>query len=232
MPFNKQCDIKENICKSDGPDNQCTYKPLSYLTYLYLQKKQCISKTFPTSPSSNISPGWEWDHNKKQQAHFQNFSNFSCWNLFPPIFPQVESEIAGAPNWRRVPGFPIYATGGCHGIWYWDTMYPSWHLILRYIQADINVPAMESDIEIQCIGYMPADINVILRYMPADIEIHASWHQCLCFFFQANHWRTMLANALKQRWRSMTSKRMSFGSVLGDSSMIFDISFIFSLWLF
>ena len=25
---------------------------------------------------------------------------------------QVESEIAGAPNWRRVPGFPIYATGG------------------------------------------------------------------------------------------------------------------------
>ena len=27
-------------------------------------------------------------------------------------FPlQIESEIAGAPNWRRVPGFPIYATG-------------------------------------------------------------------------------------------------------------------------
>merc|ERR1719367_542479 len=24
---------------------------------------------------------------------------------------KVESEIAGAPNWRRVPGFPIYATG-------------------------------------------------------------------------------------------------------------------------
>ena len=24
---------------------------------------------------------------------------------------QIESEIAGAPNWRRVPGFPIYATG-------------------------------------------------------------------------------------------------------------------------
>ena len=89
---------------------------------------------------------------EKRQAHFQNFSNFSCWNLFPPIFPQVESEIAGAPNWRRVPGFPIYATGGCHGIWYWDTC-------------------------------MPADIwywdtcMLILRYM------HASWDQCLCFFF-------------------------------------------------
>ena len=62
---------------------------------------------------------------EKRQAHFQNFSNFSCWNLFPPIFPQVESEIAGAPNWRRVPGFPIYATGGCHGIWHWDTCMPA-----------------------------------------------------------------------------------------------------------
>jgi len=28
-----------------------------------------------------------------------------------PDMVKVESEIAGAPNWRRVPGFPIYATG-------------------------------------------------------------------------------------------------------------------------
>jgi len=28
-----------------------------------------------------------------------------------PTMVKVESEIAGAPNWRRVPGFPIYATG-------------------------------------------------------------------------------------------------------------------------
>merc|ERR1719447_10077 len=28
-----------------------------------------------------------------------------------PTCVKIESEIAGAPNWRRVPGFPIYATG-------------------------------------------------------------------------------------------------------------------------
>ena len=53
MPFNKQCDIKENICKSDGPDNQCTYKPLSSLTFLYLQKKTVHFKNF-SAPTSHV----------------------------------------------------------------------------------------------------------------------------------------------------------------------------------
>ena len=38
-------------------------------------------------------------------------------------------------------------------------------------------------------------------------------HQSL---LQANHWRTTLANVLKQRWRSMMSKRMLSGSVSGE----------------
>ena len=69
MPFNKQCDIKENICKSDGPDNQCTYKPLSYLTYLYLQKKT---------------------------VHFKNFSNFSFLQYFPRLRVRSQQETTSA----------------------------------------------------------------------------------------------------------------------------------------
>ena len=118
MPFNKQRDIKENVCKSDGPDNQCTYKPLSSLTYLHLQKWETTS-AFPKllqllmlKPfSSNLSPGWEWDCRSSKLAPSPGIPNL-CNRWLP---------------WNLILRY----------------MHASWHLILRYMHADIEIHACQ-----------------------------------------------------------------------------------------